>query len=67
MALKENSEGLLNFPGYSKRGMKIQKILERMFSLFNYDENDIINLKPLLDILTAHYTDDEDPQNSEEE
>jgi len=67
MALKENPEGLHNFPGYSKEGVKIQKILEKIFPLYNYDENDIIKSKPLMDVLTAHFTDDEDLQNSDEE
>ncbi|XP_015377663.1 PREDICTED: adenylate kinase 7-like, partial [Diuraphis noxia] len=67
MALKENSEGLPSFPGYSKKGVKIKKILEHMFSLYNYDESDTLQSKSLIDVLTAHYTDDEDPQNNEEE
>ncbi|XP_060836838.1 adenylate kinase 7-like [Rhopalosiphum padi] len=66
MALKENPEGIPNFPGYSKEGVKIQKILERMFFIYNYDEHDIFKLKPLMDVLTAHFTDDEDTQNNEE-
>ncbi|XP_025190270.1 adenylate kinase 7-like [Melanaphis sacchari] len=67
MALKENPEGLPNFPGYSKEGVKIQKILERMFLMYKYDEHDKIKLKPLMDVLIAHFTDNEDNQNSEEE
>jgi len=66
MALKENPEGLPNLPGYSKRGVNIPKILDRMFHLYNYDENEIIKSKSLMDVLIAHYTDEEDP-NSEEE
>lgn len=60
MALKENPEGLPNFPGYSKEGVKIQKILERMFLMYNYDEYEMIKLKPLMDVLTAHFIDDKD-------
>lgn len=60
MALKENPEGLPNFPGYSKEGVKIQKILERMFLMYNYDEHEMIKLKPLMDVLTANFIDDED-------
>ncbi|XP_060864660.1 adenylate kinase 7-like [Metopolophium dirhodum] len=66
MALKENPEGLPNLPGYSKGGVNIPKILDRMFQLYNYDENEIIKSKSLMDVLIAHYTDEEDP-NSEEE
>lgn len=66
MALKENPEGLPNLPGYSKGGVNIQKILDRMFHLYNYDENEIMEAKPLMDALIAHYTDEEDT-NSEEE
>lgn len=65
MALKENPEGLPNFPGYSKRGVNIPRILNRMFHLYNYDENDITQSKSLMDVLIGHYTDDEDSQNSE--
>ncbi|KAL4098767.1 hypothetical protein QTP88_023306 [Uroleucon formosanum] len=60
MALKENQEGLPNLPGYSKRGVNISKILDRMFYLYNYDENDILKTKSLMDPLTTHYTDEED-------
>lgn len=60
MALKENPEALPNFPGYSKEGVKIQQILERMFNMCNYDDHDIVSLKPLMDILTAHYMDEKD-------
>ncbi|CAI6373493.1 unnamed protein product [Macrosiphum euphorbiae] len=66
MALKENPEGLPNLPGYFKGGVNIQKILDRMFHLYNYDENEIMEAKPLMDALIAHYTDEEDT-NSEEE
>lgn len=65
MAHKENPEGLLNLPGYSKRGVNISKILDRMFHLYNYNENDILKTKSLMDTLTAHYTDED--QTSEKE
>lgn len=56
MALKENPEGFPEFPGYSKEGLVVKNILERMFHITkDYNDNDIKS-NVLIEMLTAHST-----------
>ncbi|VVC36926.1 Dpy-30 motif [Cinara cedri] len=65
MALKENREGLPDFPGYSKEGVRIKNILERIFRMYGYDD-DIINSNPLMKYLEVHSVNREDKEISAE-
>lgn len=66
LALKENPEGLLELPGYSKEGVKIRKLLERMFRMRGCDENTIYS-KPLIQLLSTNIAEEENEEINEEE
>lgn len=58
MAIQENREGLPDFPGFSKYGVQIQTLLKCMFKMCGYDDN-TIDMKPLMELLTVQPTDEE--------
>lgn len=65
MALKENPEGLLELPGYSKEGLNVKNIMERMFHITNDLKNNDINSNIFLEMLTKHSSEDQDDTNRE--
>jgi len=68
MAVAENPEGLPDCPGFSKKGLEIQRLLERVFHSINYgDDNTIFDSNPLLEFLTTYSVDDADEQTSDVE
>lgn len=66
MAVQENREGLPDFPGFSKYGVQIQTLLKRMFKMCGYDDN-AIDTKPLMELLTVQPTDEEYTKYKDEE
>lgn len=58
MALKENPEGLPDFPGYSVKGVKVKNIMERMFRMCGYSK-DAIESNSLLQLFLVPSTNDD--------
>lgn len=65
MALRENPDGSPEFPYYSKNTVKIQRLLEKMFQIRGYDD-DNTETKQFIENLSVCPVDDTDEEICEE-
>lgn len=65
MALKENPEGSFKYPYYSKNTIKIQRLLEQMFQIRGYDDNNH-ETEQFIANLSVQPVDDTDEEIGEE-
>lgn len=65
MALKDNPEHLLHYPGYYQESVKIQKLLNFMYNIF--DPDNAVYPKSLLKMSMVYSSSDENLKENKEE